>query len=375
MDAVVGASSNADGMHKFMHNNGDGTFSNATAGTGIENYLGMSVEYVSYDFNNDGFTDVLTNNTILYNNGNSTFTAVSVPMSVGAVGDINNDGFLDVQSGNTIYYNSGNSNNWLTVTLQGTTTNKNGIGARVEIYGAWGKQIRDVRAGVGFRYMGTLNTHFGIGAATQIDSVIVRWPSGTTDLICNPDKNMVLYIVENSGLAPSADFSLNSAIIFVNDTVEFTDASSPCPSDWNWTVDPANGWEFSNGTSATSQNPEITFNNSGTYIVSLVSSNTNGSSTNVSSDTITVNLTVGIAQNKNSDFSLYPNPAEDVVNINIKTASINSVKIISVVGAEIEADFNRSNNTIEVSHLKPGIYLLSITTGSGEVVVTKFTKK
>jgi hypothetical protein len=42
---------------------------------------------------------------------------------------------------------------------------------------------------------------------------------------------------------------------------------------------------------------------------------------------------------------------------------------------QIEADFNISNNTIEVSHLKPGIYLLSITTGSGEVVVTKFTKK
>ena len=38
-------------------------------------------------------------------------------------------------------------------------------------------------------------------------------------------------------------------------------------------------------------------------------------------------------------------------------------------------DVNRNNNTIDVSQLKPGIYLLSITTRSGEVVVTKFTKK
>lgn len=375
MDAIVGASSNADGMHKFMHNNGDGTFSNITAGTGIDNFLGMSIEYVSYDFNNDGFADVFTPGTILYNNGNSTFTAVSVPMSAGAVGDVNNDGFLDVQTGNTIYYNSGNSNNWLTVTLQGTSSNKNGIGARIEIYGAWGKQIRDVRSGVGFRYMGTLNTHFGIGAATQIDSVVVRWPSGTTDLICNPQKNMVLHVIENSGLAPIADFSLNSAIVSVNDTVEFTDASSPCPSEWNWTVDPATGWEFSNGTSAASQNPDITFNNSGTYIVSLVSSNTNGTSTNVSSDTVTVNFSVGIAKNQKSDFTLYPNPADDVLYVNLKTASIKTVKIISVLGAEMVVDVNRNNNTIDVSQLKPGIYLLSITTRSGEVVVTKFTKK
>jgi hypothetical protein len=90
------------------------------------------------------------------------------------------------------------------------------------------------------------------------------------------------------------------------------------------------------------------------------------------------NIKLGTGLSKvqaNNAISMYPNPAEDVVNINLKTASINTVKIISVVGAEIEADFNRSNNTIEVSHLKPGIYLLSITTGSGEVVVTKFTKK
>jgi PKD repeat protein len=375
MDAVVGASSSADGMHKFMHNNGDGTFSNITAGSGLETYAGMSVEYASYDFNNDGFADVFTPGTILYNNGNNTFTAHTIPMSAGAVGDLNNDGFLDVQNNNTIYYNTGNGNNWITVTVKGTTSNLNGIGARVEIYGAWGKQIRDVRSGVGFRYMGTLNTHFGIGTATQIDSVVVRWPSGNTDLICNPNKNEVLHIIENSGIAATADFSASTNFIYENETVEFTDASSPCPSVWNWTLEPSSGWEFSNGTNANSQNPSITFNLPGTYIVSLQASNSNGISTNTSTDTIVVDLSVGIAKNNKSSISIYPNPVEDFVYFKLKESSLKTVKIVSVLGAELDFSFDRSKNAIPVSNLKPGFYLISITTENGDVITKKFLKK
>ncbi|MFY8030109.1 MAG: CRTAC1 family protein, partial [Bacteroidia bacterium] len=228
MDVVVGASSNADGMHKFMHNNGDGTFTDITSGSGIDTYPGMSIEYVSYDFNNDGFADVLTNSNILYNNGNNTFTTVPYSISVGSIGDLNNDGFLDVLNGSTLHLNQGNNNNWLTVTVEGTNSNKNGIGARVEIYGAWGKQIRDVRSGVGFRYMGTLNAHFGLGTASNIDSVIVRWPSGNIDLVCNPIKNSVLHIIENSGVVPTATFSAGSDSIDEGQSVTFTDASEPC---------------------------------------------------------------------------------------------------------------------------------------------------
>ena len=54
-----------------------------------------------------------------------------------------------------------NSNNWLKLALQGVQSNSNGIGARVEIYGAWGKQIRDIRSGDGFTYMNSMTAHFG----------------------------------------------------------------------------------------------------------------------------------------------------------------------------------------------------------------------
>jgi PKD repeat protein len=375
MDVVVGASSSADGMHKFMRNNGDGTFSDITAGSGIDIFPGMSIEYVSYDFNNDGFADVFTNNTILYNNGNNTFTAQPVSMSVGPVGDLNNDGFLDVQNNSTIHYNSGNLNNWLAVTLDGTTSNNNGIGARVEIYGAWGKQIRDVRAGVGFRNMGTLNTHFGIGTATQIDSLIVRWPSGNVDVVCNPDMNKVIHVVENSGLIATAAFTASLTTIEESESVEFTDASTPCPSTWNWSVNPTSGWVFSNGTTSTSQNPTITFNMPGTYQVSLVASNSNGASTNLSSESIIVNSTAGLLNHAKSTIAVYPNPVEDIIYIGANQLQIKSIKLVSILGTEMDANLNRSNFTVPVAHLSAGTYFLSIITEDDQIVVSRFVKK
>ena len=375
MDVVVGISSSADGMHKFMHNNGDGTFSNITAGSGLETYLGMSTEYASYDFNNDGFADVFTPGTILYNNGNNTFTAHTIPMTAGAVGDLNNDGFLDVQNGTSTYFNNGNLNSWLTVTLQGTTSNLNGIGARVEIYGAWGKQIRDVRAGVGFRYMGTLNAHFGIGAATLIDSLRVLWPSGNTDVICNPNKNSVIHIIENSAPVATAIFNANSTNIDEFESVNFTDASTPCPTAWSWSINPTTGWNFSNGTTSTSQNPTITFDIPGTYEVSLVASNSNGNSINQSTETIVVNSNVGIATNNKVNISIHPNPVEDLVYIGLNQLKIKSIKIASVLGAQVDADLDKSSNTIDVAHLNAGTYFLSVTTDNDDVIITRFIKK
>jgi PKD repeat protein len=375
MDLVVGASSNADGMHKYMHNNGNGTFSDITAGSGLDSFPAMSTEFMSYDFNNDGFTDVFTQGYILYNNGNNTFTSQTVPMQVGAVGDLNNDGFLDVQNGSNIYYSSGNSNNWLTVTVKGITSNINGIGARVEIYGAWGKQIRDVRSGVGFRYMGTLNAHFGIGTASVIDSVVVRWPSGNKDVICNPVKNTVLHIEENAAPIAVAGFTVSANVINQNDNVDFTDTSYPCPDQWNWTVNPASGWTFTNSTSFTSQNPSINFNTAGTYAVSLTASNGNGSSTNTSASTIVVHSTVGIADLNQGAIRVYPNPVDDIMYIESDQQTIRKVKIVSALGAEAASTLNKITNSISVSHLQAGVYFLHITTDKNQTIITRLVKQ
>jgi hypothetical protein len=222
MDIVVGASSTSDGSHKVMKNNGDGTFSNVTVGSGWDVNTTLSTEHVTYDFDNDGFADVLGGGgKIMFNNGNFTFSPVTYAFTSGAIGDLNNDGFLDIQNGNTIYYNSGNSNNWIKINLQGIQSNSNGIGARVEIYGSWGKQIRDVRSGEGFRFMNTLNVHFGIGTATSIDEIHILWPSGIVDVIENPNINQALVVIEGSSPLSLADVNGNKITIYPNPTTNF----------------------------------------------------------------------------------------------------------------------------------------------------------
>jgi hypothetical protein len=218
--------SNISDTNKMFLNNGDGTFTDIFSTTGIDAQVG-SWELQAADFNNDGWMDFLWQNSkeLYINNGNMTFTGYDLPFSEGAIGDLNNDGFLDVQFNNKVYFNTPNQNNWLTVTLQGTQSNRNGIGARVEIYGAWGKQIREIRSGSGFSHQSSLNAHFGIGAATNITKMIIRWPSGAVDTLLNPAINQPTHVVEGSTLATD-QFQVGNAIsIFPNpakDTLEIT---------------------------------------------------------------------------------------------------------------------------------------------------------
>lgn len=206
MDVIITASS---GTHKYFRNNLDTSnsteeaFSNITAGSGWDTNTSTNIDNITYDFDNDGFLDVLGGGSkIMFNQHNSTFAPFSYSgIGVGAVGDLNNDGFLDIQNGSTIRYAVPNTNKWLKVALQGIQSNSNGIGARVEIYGAWGKQIRDIRSGEGFKYMSSLNAHFGIGQATTINQVVIRWPSGLVDTYNNVTPNQTLLIVEGATLA------------------------------------------------------------------------------------------------------------------------------------------------------------------------------
>jgi hypothetical protein len=161
----------------------------------------------------------------MYNKGVGTFASSGVSFGVSAVGDLNNDGFLDFQTGTTLRINNGNSNKWLKLNLQGIQSNRNGIGARVEIYGAWGKQIRDVRSGDGFKYMSSLNVHFGIGQATAIDQVIIRWPSGLVDTIVNPSPNQTLLVVEGATLSVNQN-AISNFVLYPNPAKDFVTLKS-----------------------------------------------------------------------------------------------------------------------------------------------------
>lgn len=199
MDVMVGASSGDDGGNHILFRNDDGQFN--WEGPIVSGVLYPNTDWRAHDFDNDGWVDICrVGGTIFRNMGDMTFESAGGSTD-GPIADLNNDGFLDVLSSVALKLNNGNSNNWLRVNLHGTTSNRNGIGARVRIDTPAGSQIRDVVSGDGFKYMSFIGAHFGLGQATQVDQITVHWPSGTVDVITDPAINNTLVITEGSPTA------------------------------------------------------------------------------------------------------------------------------------------------------------------------------
>jgi hypothetical protein len=252
---VPGGASN-----KLMYNNGDGTFSDIIVGSGINATDLGAWNLDAGDFNNDGFVDIFSelSRELYLNDGDGTFTGYDLPFGTGGIGDFNGDGFLDVVRGNNLWINNGNSNNHVVINLQGIFSNYNGIGSRVEIYGDWGVQIREVRSGTSFAPMKSLNTHFGLGTANTIDSLVVKWPSGVRTVVNNPGINTTHFIPEAACiLTPSAINVEGNTTICPGTTVTLTAPAGFTAYQWN--------------TGSTSQS--ISVGNAGSYSATLSDEN------------------------------------------------------------------------------------------------------
>lgn len=221
---------NHDFDSQLFINDGNGYFTEVE-NTGLVN-ISFPIQGVMRDFDNDGWVDVLTSGNkgqIFLNNGDLTFTEVTdvfdgQAMESYALGDLNNDGFVDIYGGyaniytnpstidDIVWINEGNNNNHLSVSLVGVESNKNGIGARISIYGAWGIQIREVRSGESYGISNALKQYFGIGAATEIDSMVISWPSGQVQTEYGIPINASLIIEEGSCLAAAPVLSESGTI-------------------------------------------------------------------------------------------------------------------------------------------------------------------
>ena len=215
MDIYVGNSNAANNLFK---NNGDGTFTDVSVQYGVADPSStFSCGWADYD--NDGDLDLYVANASswidkLYRNDGSTFTDVAAIVGTNDTrhssciswGDYNNDGFMDVYlnsngSENRLYKsNAGNSNKWVIIKLQGTNSNRSAIGARVNVKTGSQSMIREVSGGSGGKGQNSLPVEFGLGSASTIDSMVVRWPSGLVQRFAGIAPNVIYSLTEGGQL-------------------------------------------------------------------------------------------------------------------------------------------------------------------------------
>lgn len=120
--------------------------------------------------------------------------------------DYDNDGCLDIFIANLgqrarLFRNRCNwDNNWITVNVVGTKSNRDGLGARLELIS--GKddpvQIREIATGRTHMGQNTTAAHFGLGSSTVVKSLLIRWPSGVIQQLKNIPSNQRITIKEPS---------------------------------------------------------------------------------------------------------------------------------------------------------------------------------
>lgn len=223
---------NHDHASQIFMNDGAGYFTELE-NSGID-VTGLPIQGVMRDFDNDGFVDILVAGNsaqIFMNNGDSTFTEVNGAfdeddMESFALGDLNGDGYVDVYGGYAFIYttpsnvndktwiNQSTGNNHLSVSLIGQISNRNGIGARIEAYGPWGKQIREVRSGESYGIMNSMTQYFGLGVHTAIDSLVIKWPSGLSQTEYNVAVNSRVQVIEGGCLAEAPDVVITGNTVF-----------------------------------------------------------------------------------------------------------------------------------------------------------------
>jgi ASPIC and UnbV/FG-GAP-like repeat len=222
--------------NRLFRNNGDRTFTDQTDFAGVRN-SGWSWGTTFLDHDNDRDLDLFVTNgwdttssdqSHLYRNDGGVFTDVSNAAGVIDTGmgrgllsfDYDHDGDLDVFIVNhgaqpILYRNDGgNDNGWLRIKVQGTESNKDGLGTFITVDpdgSVFGDElVREINLGSNFLSHNELIAHFGLGPnPDHIDSMTVEWPSGTVQQFSDVSPNHVMYLVED---AVPGDYNNNHVV-------------------------------------------------------------------------------------------------------------------------------------------------------------------
>jgi lysyl endopeptidase len=138
-------------------------------------------------------------------------------------------------------------------------------------------------------FYGKMSYHWtsnGTPANEQLKTYLDPNNTGTLTLLGSADPCSVPQV-------PVANFSANQTNVTPGTTVSFTDLTSGVPTSWAWSISPGTGWAFAGGTTASSQNPQITFNTVGQYTIQLTASNAQGSDVEIKNNYIIVAQSTG----------------------------------------------------------------------------------
>ena len=211
--------------NRLMRNAGRLRFQDVTERAGISQ---LAAQYVSWgtgvhDFDNDGNDDLFVvhgglihmvpqEHSVFRNAGGWKFDDVSLSAgpffevkSVGrgaAFADYDNDGRIDVFIVNLgspaflLHNTSPAAGHWISVKLAGRKSNRDGIGAQVEVLAAGNRQQHERVAGSGYLSQDDARVHFGLGAAARVDRLTVTWPSGIRQVLDNVPVDRVVTVEE-----------------------------------------------------------------------------------------------------------------------------------------------------------------------------------
>jgi len=226
-------------MVSLYHNEGNGLFVDEApqSEVGRATLVTLGFGCFFFDYDNDGWPDIFVADGhiedaiervqkrvsyaepshLFHNNGGGKFQEVTAQMGQAfaaprvargaAYADIDNDGYLDVlittNAGPAyLFHNEGGSNHSLRLKLVGTKSNRDGIGAVVQVTSDRNKekQWKMLRSGSSYLSQSELVLTFGLGAQTKADNVEIRWPSGQIDTLSNVNAGQTVRVQEGNGV-------------------------------------------------------------------------------------------------------------------------------------------------------------------------------